>query len=137
MDDRVKNTVMNLLTSQNEIIESVAALSGNVANRLIQSSIKEWIESTAERAAKKIRLDNAAEFSFKKPGLKNQHKNCTAILTAIEDAIQSLNNDDVETAKTVLEQGKKDVLHRIKLLRIADRNGWVLRIRMTQLYQFT
>ena len=109
---------------QNEITESVAALSGNVANRLLQSSRKEWIESTAERAAKKIRLEDAAEFSFKKPGLKNQHKNRAAVLTAIEDAIESLNNDDVETAKSVLEQGKKDVLHRIKLLRIADRNGW-------------
>ena len=124
MADSVKNTVMDLLTSQNEITESVAALSGNVANRLLQSSRKEWIESTAERAAKKIRLEDAAEFNLKKPWLKNQHKNCAAVLTAIEDAIESLNNNDVETAKSVLEQGKKDVLHRIKLLKIADINGW-------------
>ena len=67
MSDSVKNTVMDLLTSQNEITESVAALSGNVANRLLQSSRKEWIESTAERAAKKIRLEDAAEFNLKKP----------------------------------------------------------------------
>ena len=82
-------------------------------------SRKEWIESTAERAAKKIRLDDAAEFSFKKRGLKKQHKNCAAVLTAIEDAIESLNNDDVETAKSVLEQIKSVYASNIQLLKFS------------------
>ena len=89
---------------------------GNVANRLIQSSKREWIELTAKKAAKKIRLEDTSESSFKKPSIKNQHKSCTAVLNAIEDVLESLNNEYVETAKTILQQGKKYILHRIKLL---------------------
>ena len=71
----------------------------------MNSSKWEWIEFIAEKEAKKIRFEDSTESRFKKPGIKNQHTSCTNLLKAIEDALEALENGEVETVRTTLKEG--------------------------------
>ena len=61
---------------------------------------------------------------LKKSGLRNQHQECEAVLDAVQGALDSLAENDYKNTKEYLEQGKLLLQKRIKILRIADRNGW-------------
>ena len=107
-----------------EVSKAVGRLSGDMAARIMERNRRDWLDSTAEHAVKRMRLEEPTEKKLKKPGLRNQHASCTAVLAAVEDAMVALNDGDEERLRKHLTEGKELLLHRIKLLKIADREGW-------------
>ena len=85
---------------------------------------RDWLDSTAEYAVKRMRLEEPTEKKLKKLGLRNQQSSCKAVLAAVEDAMEALNNGDEERLRKHLNEGKELLVHRIELLKIADREGW-------------
>ena len=90
----------------------------------MEKNRRDWLDSTAEQAVKRLRLEEPSEKKLKKPGIRNQHASCTAVLAAVEDAMEALNEGNEERLRRHLNEGKELLLHRIKLLKIADREGW-------------
>ena len=61
---------------------------------------------------------------FKKQGHLDQFKHNSEVLESIEDAIEGMENADVDQMKASLEKGKQLIESRIKHIRIADAYGW-------------
>lgn len=58
-------------------------------------------------------------------GNQEQYNAAVKILDTIDDSLESLEENELNTAKGCLQIGKKLVLSRIKLIRIADREDWL------------
>ena len=89
--------------------------------------------SQEEAASKAVKKSKAAEkpFIFKKKGNEAQAKFNAQVEDAVEEAIGELDgishpSKPVERAKAVLEEGRKLLTERQKLIKIADRSefGW-------------
>ena len=81
-------------------------------------------EETVKKATKKIKLETP---ELKRPGCKDQFEHNQLVLEHLEAAEQHLRNAEVKEAIQSIQEGKKVVLKRQKLVLLADREetGWL------------
>ena len=81
------------------------------------------VEDLAERAAKKARVEIP---TFKRKGNQKQYEHNRDVLEEVNGAISLLDSGETEKAKKRMEDGKKIIMKRQKLIKIADReeDGW-------------
>ena len=74
-----------------------------------------------ERLDRKRKID---QVSFNNAGNQNQYDHCKEVLEKMEEVEEAFQENRTEDAKKSLEAGKKIVNFRMKLIKIADREGW-------------
>ena len=74
-----------------------------------------------ERLRKK---EKRARTEFTSEGNKQQYKHQKELLENLEDVDKALKRKDVDEATDLINEGKKLIEKRIKLIKIADREGW-------------
>lgn len=81
------------------------------------------VDELAERAAKKARADAPI---FKRKGNQKQYEHNRDVLEEVSGAISFLDSGEVDKAKQRMQDGKKLIVKRQKLIKIADReeDGW-------------
>ena len=106
---------------------TVAQLSNSLASSIDQR-LEELKRSfvpaqPAACASKKLKLEVQ---TIKKPGNAHQYGREVKVLEKFEEAIDELDRNKIEKARSALQEGKSIVLHRIKLIRISDKSsyGW-------------
>ena len=80
------------------------------------------LTKATERLERKRKADC---IQFNKKGHEDQYRHCIDLEDTIDDAIELLDDSDIEKAKEKLKQGKKSLKDRAKWVRIADREGWL------------
>ena len=68
--------------------------------------------------------EKMAQPTFKHEGNKDQWKHHMELWENMEDTERAMERNDSVKSKTLLEQGKKLIKKRIKLIKIADREDW-------------
>ena len=68
--------------------------------------------------------DQRAATSLKGKGNQEQFEFCQSMNEKFDQINESLAENDVNKAKTLLEEGKKLVAKRTKLIRLADMEDW-------------
>ncbi len=64
--------------------------------------------------------------TFSKKGHEEQFKHVAEVLENVDDALEALEKNDCEAATTILKQGKELLEQRIQILKLADREGWMV-----------
>ena len=92
---------------------------GRVNNLLVENSL-----DVTEKTAKRIKMDIP---QLQKPGNVDQFQHNTDVLRCIEKAELSISKGDAEAGMKHLDEGKKLLTKRQKLVRLADRedDGWL------------
>ena len=82
------------------------------------------MDEASQEAAKRIKADITP--TFKNPGNKDQFKHEQEMKGVMEEALKAIEGNDLEKAKSKLEDGKRFIASRIKLIKMADReeDGW-------------
>ena len=71
------------------------------------------------------RKRKADSINFNKKAHQNQFKHNQNLDEKLDDALEAMDDGDIESAKTALKEGKNIIKTRMKLVRIADREGWL------------
>lgn len=115
------------------------------AKALVEETIRKYQEDTlkaastvAEEIAKKFldkheqKVDKISEetqamksSSLKGRGNRKQMDFCTKMQDTLDKVEECIVEKDAAKAKTLLEEGKKDILKRMKLIKLADREDWI------------
>ena len=77
-------------------------------------------EKTADEISKKSTIE------LKGKGNKNQLQFCQDVEARMDSAVKRIDSKDYQAAKEELQEGKKLIKKRIKLIRLADREDWSL-----------
>lgn len=83
---------------------------------------KTSLEKMKEKLDRKRKLEDV---TLSNAGNKDQYKHNMEVLTMIDEAQDHIESNDIELAKESLKNGKKVIEDRLKLIRIADREGWL------------
>ena len=105
-------------------LSAILGAASEVAQRVATSFLeKQKAKSDHEMVIlkQKQKLDTV---KIKSPGNQKQFEYCREIMDKIDVADNFMDQRDIESAKEALAQGKKAILKRIKLIRIADREDW-------------
>ena len=81
------------------------------------------IEKLKNRLERKRSFDQT---SFSKKGHEEQFKYTAEILESVEDALDALEANNSEASVEILKQGKKSLEDRIQIIKLADREGWLV-----------
>ena len=86
---------------------------------------KDLLKEASQQVKRKF-ADTDESYEIKKKGNRAQFKTNKEILDCINDALENLNDNDLEKVKENLTKSKELINKRIKLIRIADREelGW-------------
>ena len=112
---------------QETVANTVAQLSNSLASSIdqrLEELKRSFVPTQSETcASKKLKLEAQ---TIKKPGNAHQYDHEVKVLEKFEEAIDELDRNKIEKARSALQEGKSIVLHRIKLIRIADKSsyGW-------------
>ena len=121
LTNTILKAVHNALDSKQE------AWADQITTRTIQQVNHLLTENTleiTEKAAKRMKLENP---DLKKPGNLDQYQHNSEVLRCLEKAETSIRNGDNAVGMQHIDQGKKLLLKRQKLVRLADRedDGWL------------
>ena len=122
----VSNTVLEAV---NNVLETKLATWGEETRNQMVTQVNQLMQDSSqeitEKTAKKIKMDIP---DVQKPGNIDQFEHNASVLNCIEKAEASINKGDGEASKKFLDEGKKLILNRQKLVRLADReeDGWLL-----------
>ena len=103
-------------TMQNYTKETVEKAFNN------QTSSKKSFDQMRDKIERKRKLEDV---TLSNNGNKDQYRHGTEVLSTIEEAHEYLESNEVDLAKESIQKGKKIVENRLKLIRIADREGWL------------
>ena len=116
--EEIKNMIKEMI--QNEVQPTIQ----QTQDALQQTSTN----NTSNLSKLKLKLDQQRandNITFSKPGHQDQFKHNTQVLETVEDALEAMEEADVEAMKESLEKGKKLLLTRIQHIKIADAYGWI------------
>ena len=105
---------------------TVAQLSNSLASSIdqrLEELKRSFVPAQSEAcASKKLKLEAQ---TIKKPGNAHQFGHEMKVLEKFEEApTDELDRNKIEKARSALQEGKCIVLHRIKLIRIADKSSY-------------
>lgn len=119
--DQLASVMQDVLKQQKATFEEMAATAAKEAASKLYEQQEAKIKSLQEKLDTKSSLDR---ITLKNPNNQKQLDENREILDQIDNAFENLQKGNIDEAKGNLKTGKKHVLKRIKLIRIADRNGW-------------
>ena len=119
--EEVKSVLEEVLQNQKDFIEECTAKAVKTATESILAKQSDQIKSIENKLSSKSHLDR---ISLSKPGNQRQLEANREIMDHLDKAIEEIEKGKQAEAKATLETGKKLVSKRIKLIRLADRNGW-------------
>ena len=117
-EEMIKSVVLAVMNKQEEIVRNIAREACASFTRATERKIEAEIE---ERIRKKQKLSTP---TINNEGNKNQFNHEKDVLDCLEDIERAVNDKDLTKAATSISEGKKLVLRRMKLIRLADREGW-------------
>ena len=103
-------------------VDDIVTLCCNKIQAKITAS-KEELSQLEKKLNKKRKLDTV---HLENKGNREQYKHCVEINNALDDIEHDLKNGDLISAKQHLEEGKKINSNRMKVIRIADRDDWLV-----------
>ena len=114
-DGRIKQLVADTINKhQEQTLQAASSVAEQIA--------KDFLKSKVEKALNDQKKDAAVNLKGK--GNIHQYKFCQNINEKFDEAAACLAEKNVENAKELLDEGKKLVAKRIKLIRLADRENW-------------
>ena len=125
LTNAVSNTVLQAV---NTVLENKLSTWGEATTSQMLTKVNELMQDTSqdltEKTAKRIKMDLP---DLQKPGNIDQYEHNSTVLRCIEKAETSIIKGDGEASRKFLEEGKKLLLNRQKLIRLADReeDGWL------------
>ena len=103
------------------MLQAAAETAARVVEDVLKRRQNRLIDDVAEELKKSSALDKV---TLRTPGNRDQFNHGKDVLEKINSAIKSINSGDATKAKDILEEGKKSINKRLKLIRIADREDW-------------
>ena len=101
---------------QETVANTVAQLSNSLASSIdqrLEELKRSFVPAQSEAcASKKLKLGA----TIKKPGNAHQYGHEVKVLEKFEEAIDQLDRNKIEKARSALQEGKSIVLHRINLI---------------------
>lgn len=117
----VSELVNRTMASREDVVLAAAK---EVAKEVAKSFLDQQKRDN-ENNLKKVEANQKLDrIDFENKGNQNQFEHCRDMLNNVEDSMTFLESGDLAQVRKNLEEGKKKLLKRIKLIRIADRNGW-------------
>ena len=119
LTNAVSNTVLEAV---NTVLENKLSTWGEATTSQMLTKVNELLQDTSQdltkKTAKRIKMDLP---DLQKPGNIDQYEHNSTVLRCIEKAESSIIKGDGEASRKFLEEGKKLLLNRQKLIRLADR----------------
>ena len=107
------------------ITENQADTVARMAKEAIEGIMKEKQTNLADELEERIlKKEKLTEPVFKNEGNKNQFKHQKAIWENMETIEKAVKSKDMDKALKQIAEGKKLVLKRIKLIKLAEREDW-------------
>ena len=106
---------------KDEMRESMKTIATETISEILKTSDSR-LTRTTEKLERKRKAD---QITFNKKGHEDQFIHGNEIEEKIDYALECLDDNNTNGAKEKLEQGRKLIRQRTKLLRIADREGWL------------
>ena len=107
-------------------MENQAEAISRMAKDAVQAMISQKEESLADVVEERMRKKEKklVQPEFRNEGNKDQYKHQKAIWENMEDVGKAIKRKDMDKAENLINEGKKLVLKRIKLIKPADREDW-------------
>ena len=108
--------------SHNALVSAAKEAATKVADQLIQSNI----DSTASMKKKledKIKIESTP---FNAKGNKKMFEHNATVLETLRDANEALEKNDLQKVKESLKEGEALLIKRMKVIRLADREDWLV-----------
>ena len=105
-------------------LSSVTASLAKVVDDRLEEFKKRFASDPAiDHPSKRLKLEAK---QIKRPGNQQKFDHCIKVLEKFESALDALSQSKVEKARDAIKEGIELVVHRIKLVRIADKSefGW-------------
>ena len=113
----------------NKISKQIQDSMHGAISTIAKDAVKEALAASASKMEKvktaMNRKRKADSVHFNKKAHEDQFKHNQDLDEKLDDALEAIDEGDTEAAKTTLNKGKKIIKTRMKLLRIADREGWL------------
>ena len=119
IEDNRKQFTEDILQSVDRYMDSKTSRFEKKMEKMVQKSS----DATVKRATKKMKLETP---DLVRPGCRDQFQHNLAVLERIEAAENHLREAEIREALQELDEGKKIVLKRQKIVQLADReeDGW-------------
>ena len=118
LDERIQQIVDTTIQRNLEVtLETASSVAEKIATSFLE---KQQQKLEREKSDEK----NLGKVTLKGKGNQRQLDFCKDILEKIEKANSSMDENNVEKTKEHLSEGKKLVMKRVKLIKLADREDW-------------
>ena len=103
-----------------------------IIERAVKNALEEYKQEsieTATKVAEKTAVDEIfkkSNIELKGKGNKNQLQFCQDVEVRMDSAVKQIESKEYQVAKEELQEGKKLIKKRIKLIHLADREDWSL-----------
>jgi len=101
-------------------VQTIAEIAALVSDNIIKKRESDLLDKTSEL----LQRSRKDDVFFKNKSIKAQFKSTTELKEIVNKALAQLERKETEKAAESLEIGKKLILDRLKILRIADKFGW-------------
>jgi len=101
-------------------IQTIAEIAAAVSDNIINKRESDLLDKTTEL----LQRSKKDDVFFKSKAIKAQYRSTTELKQIIDKTIAQLERKETKKAAESLEIGKKLILDRLKILRIADKFGW-------------
>ena len=112
-----------------EIVATIIQNQADAVTRLATDAVQAVMGRNEERLADDLeerlrKKDKREKVEFKNEGNKDQYKHQKELLENMEGVEKAIRRNDATKASELIEEGKKLIEKRIKLIKIADREDW-------------
>ena len=115
INDAVTEALQNQQQQFQQIAVNAAATALNAQSEKVRA-MKRKLEETNK--LKNVRLTTKS--------CKSQYNHNIDVLDNIDEALESIEEADIEACKEALNKGRKAILKRLKVIKIADREDWLV-----------
>ena len=102
-----------MATHQQETLGAASVVAESIAQKFLQKQQRLVDDSVGQQLPE-----------LKGKGNRSQFKFCQDILRSMDRTLQSMTDNELDSAKVSLSEGKKLIHKRMKLIRLADREDW-------------
>ena len=117
-DRMVRNIVASVMESQ---AATITTMSKEAVLAVMSQTEEKMVGDIEARMKKKEKI---AEPALQHEGNRHQYKHQKDLWEMLDDTEQAVKREDVKKALELIDQGKKLVQKRMKLIKIADREDW-------------
>lgn len=117
LNDVVKEVVATVMASQAETVTRKVTEVMAKQNQTIKAETRNLVKDTLTK-------EKQRSCTVKRSGLQDQYDHQLEALEQFEEIERAITENDLEEAKSHVENGKKLLSNRSKLLKLSDRENW-------------